>query len=143
VHEEKSVDVGVPKAEGGEDVTEDDIKLIKTLKLLGIKPKIDSLSDLQKIAQAFQVEKEPVKEQTPGIASSRQQQTEGTSYHFPKISVFYGESGKGEVSWESWKYEVEALINSRSFTDEQILLCIRRSLKGDAGDRVRSLFTLT
>jgi len=85
------------------------------------------------------VEKEPVKEQTPGMASSRHQQTEGTSYHFPKMSVFYGESGKGEVSWESWKYEVEALINSRSFTDEHILLGLRRSLKGDAGDRVRRL----
>ena len=109
--EEKSVDVGVPKAEVGEDVTEDDIKLIKALKLLGIKPKLDSLSDLQKVAQAFQVEKVPVKEQTPGMASSRQQQTEGTSHHFPNISVFYGESGKWEVSWESWKYEVEALIN--------------------------------
>ena len=51
--EDKSLEVGVPKAEGGEDVTKDDIKLIKALKLLGIKPKIDSLSDLQKVAQAF------------------------------------------------------------------------------------------
>ena len=87
------------------------------------------------------MEKEHVKEQTPGMASSRQPQTERTSYHFPKVSVFYRESGKGEVYWEAWKYiqmyEVVTLINSRSFTDEPILIAIRRSLKGDVGDRVR------
>ena len=52
--------------------------------------------------------------------------------------MFHEESSKGEVSWESWKYEVDALINSLSFTAEQIRLGIR-SLKRDSGDRVRRL----
>ena len=46
--------------------------------------------------------------------------------------------GKGEVTWSTFKFEVEGLMSGK-FTPEQILLGIRRALKGEAGDRIRRL----
>ncbi|KAH3792357.1 hypothetical protein DPMN_145851 [Dreissena polymorpha] len=30
------------------------------------------------------------------------------SYHFPKLSKFYGDEGKGEVTWPTFKFELES-----------------------------------
>ena len=65
-----------------------------------------------------------------------------TLHHYPRISIFYGDnSTKGEVSWPTFKYEVEALIKEKIFTEEQILLGIRRAVKGTASDVLRRLGT--
>ena len=62
-------------------------------------------------------------------------------YQPPILSIFYGEDNKGEVTWETFKFEVEALLSDGIFTQEQILFGIRRSVKGKAGDIVRRLGT--
>jgi hypothetical protein len=51
-------------------------------------------------------------------------------YHFPKLSNFYGEENKGEVTWETFKFEIESLITDNMFTEEHFLLGIRRAVKG-------------
>ena len=33
------------------------------------------------------------------------------SFNFPKMSTFFGEEGRGDVSWPTFKYEVESLLN--------------------------------
>lgn len=63
----------------------------------------------------------------------------GGIYNYPKLSIFYGEKGKGEVTWESFKFEVESFLAEKVFTPEQILIGMRRSLKGAANDNVRRL----
>lgn len=63
------------------------------------------------------------------------------SYHFPKLSHFFGEEGKGDVTYAAYRYEVESLLTHKVFTEEQILLGIRRSVKGTANDIVRRLGT--
>jgi hypothetical protein len=64
---------------------------------------------------------------------------ETTSSKFPRISLFYGEKGKGEVGYATWKYEIRCLLKEKSYTPEQILLGIRRSVKGQASDILRHL----
>ena len=59
------------------------------------------------------------------------------THQYPRISTFYGEDNKGEVSWPTFKFEVEALITENIFTEEQILLSIRRAAKGNASDVLR------
>lgn len=67
--------------------------------------------------------------------------TESATSKFPRISLFYGEQGKGEVSYATWKYEINCLLQEKSYSLEQILLGIRRSVKGQASDILRRLGT--
>ena len=43
------------------------------------------------------------------------------------------------MNYDTFKYEVEALRQSKVFKNEQILLGVSRSLKGSAGDVIRRL----
>lgn len=65
--------------------------------------------------------------------------TTSGSHHFAKISTFYGETGKGEVSFYTWKYEVRCLLEEKVYREEQILQGIRRSCKGEAANILRRL----
>lgn len=60
---------------------------------------------------------------------------------FPMISLFYGESGKREVNYLTWKYEIRCLMEENVYSSEQILLGIRRSVKEQASDILRSMGT--
>ena len=53
--------------------------------------------------------------------------------------MFCGEEGKGEITWETFRYEIEALLCDKVFKEEQILLGIRRACKGKASDKIRHL----
>lgn len=61
------------------------------------------------------------------------------SAKFPRIALFYGETGKGEVSYRTWRYEVNCLLHESFYSREQILLGIRRSLRGEAADMAMRL----
>lgn len=63
------------------------------------------------------------------------------TFHYPKLPSFQGEEHKGDVSWSTFKFEVEALVVEKVFSEEQILLGIRRAMKGNASDVVRRLGT--
>ena len=60
-------------------------------------------------------------------------------HNTPKISYFYGSERKGEVSYELWKHEVKCLMKDESLSDQVKSLAIRRSLRGQAGNRVCNL----
>ena len=55
-------------------------------------------------------------------------------YSHPKLPSFGGESGKGEVTWDCFKFEIESLITGRVFSQEHILHGIRRAAKGEVAD---------
>ena len=61
------------------------------------------------------------------------------SLKYPKLATFYGEEGKGEVSWQTYKYAVESLITEGLYSSEQILMGMRGSLRGKASDKMRRL----
>ena len=55
-------------------------------------------------------------------------------YSHSKLPSFGGESGKGEVAWDCFKFEIESLITGRVFSQEHILHGIRRAAKGEVAD---------
>jgi len=65
------------------------------------------------------------------------------STKFPKISLFYGISEKGEVNYETWRFEIDALVKDRRYSSEQLMLGVRRSVKGEAANILRRLGTTT
>ncbi|XP_069115984.1 paraneoplastic antigen Ma1 homolog [Argopecten irradians] len=48
----------------------------------------------------------------------------------PRLPIFSGD-GKGDVTYDLWRYEVESL-QKEEFTPEQISAAVRRSLRGEA-----------
>jgi hypothetical protein len=114
-------------------VTADDLKLLKAFHELKVevKPKVEKTEDLLSFIKHYGAElnKDEASGATPKTIISHQ---------FPKISQFYGEPGKGEVSFLTWRYEVRCL-QEETYTEEQILLGIRRSCKGSAADILRRM----
>ena len=103
-------------------------KLLAALTLLGLEPTIKSPEDVVDLVKAFSKAKEdPHKEAAK------------TTQHYPKFSTFFGDEGKNDVSWASFKYEVESQLAEKNYSEAQILKGIRRSLKGSAYDKLRIL----
>lgn len=121
-----------------EHISEDDLKLLEAFHALHVKPKIESPDDLVSFMKHFgkEVEDPHGKGAIPKVPA-----TIVTGHNFPRISTFYGEDGKGEVNWLTFKFEVDSLKIERIFSDEQILLGIRRAVKGNASDILRRFGT--
>jgi len=120
------------ETDGQTNVSPEDLKFLRAVKMLGISTKVSTVEDLAHLRETFKVKQEPdVRTEDPVAARPKQRRPEGQgptetqdvrgSYHFPKLSTFYGEEGKGEIFWATWKFEVQSLISDRIFTDEQIL----------------------
>ena len=123
-------------ATGG--ITDEEMGMIRTLRTLGFQPKDGSFDDIVRLTKMFGAIKKASKDEDD--ERGRQEQTAKPGlHHYPKFSIFFGETGKGEVSWETFKYEIEAVRIGYVFTQEQILFGIRRSVKGSAGDKIRRL----
>ena len=104
-----------------EDVTEHELKLIEAMRHLKVKPeKVETTEDLVKFMKDYEKD-----------STERRQ--------FPRLSIFYGEEGKGEVGYQTWKYEIECLQQEKKYPEDQILLSIRRSAKGEAANILRRL----
>ncbi len=112
-----------------EKVSESDLKLLEAFHALSVEPKIESPADLVSFMKHFGKEE---RDRDPhGLGAIPRVPTLGVTGHsFPRISTFYGEEGKGEVSWPTFKFEVDSLRTEHLFSDEQILLGIRRAVKG-------------
>ena len=57
----------------------------------------------------------------------------------PRLSIFYGEDGKGEGTYQTWKYEIQCLQTEKKYPEDQILMAIRRSAKGEAANILQRL----
>ena len=56
---------------------------------------------------------------------------------YPKVTVFSGNMGKGEVLYCQWRNEVMSLV-SEGYSEPCILQGIRRSLRGTASEVVQN-----
>lgn len=54
-----------------------------------------------------------------------------------KIPYFFGESGKGEVNYQTWCYDVKCLISK--YHEDEILQAVQRSVKGKEANVLRRL----
>ena len=121
--------------ESGEDplkkITSEEMKLLTALRSKGIEPKLKTDAKWHLASVFGEEDEEPY-----GIPAHKR----GSDlHHYPKFSIFFGEENRGEVTWDTFRYEVVAAITDEIFGEEQILLGIRRSLKGCAGDKLRRL----
>ena len=119
-------------------ISEEDQKLLEAFHAMEVKPEVESSEDLVEYMRSMG-RREFERTGLFDRRESSQQSTTSKAHHFPKISMFYGEENKGEVNWQTYKFEVAALLEENAFTKEQILLGIRRSAKGNAGDVIRRL----
>ena len=78
---------------------------------LKIKPeKVETTEDLEKFMKDYE--------------------KDGTDRHQPpRVSIFCGEEGKGEVGYQTWKYKIECLQQEKKYPEDQLIMAIRRSAK--------------
>ena len=102
---------------------EQSAKLIAAFNKLKIKPKADTAEDLEQWLKSFSTEGfvkvEPRAYPSTVVTSSQQ----------PRISQFYGNNIKGDVSYTQWVYEVKCLLLEKTHKPEAISQTIRRSLR--------------
>lgn len=126
---------GGKSAQATEGLSEEERKLITFMRTFDIKPKLrmDTPDEIANLAKALTGAKDNP-DSMPLDSSAK-----FLTHHYPKLSIFYGEDGKGEVTWDTFRYEIESLLAARTYSQEQIMFGIRRSLKGKAGDKIRRL----
>ncbi|XP_046570529.1 uncharacterized protein LOC124278800 [Haliotis rubra] len=119
------------------ELNQEELKNMLTIfEKMGMAPKIDStsdfktwLSDMSKQEGSFQG---PDVKPPPPLASAKEEQTPTASFHyFPKIPFFSGEVGK-DTPYDLWRFEVDCLLQSKTYPHDVILQAIRKSLKGEA-----------
>lgn len=130
-------------------LTEKEMKLIEAFREMKMDPIIEDPDDLERILKRGIKREETYTDRMPSLTdryrplvhggSSIRTEGMGASYHFPKLSIFSGDDNKGEVSWPAFKYEILALLAERTFNAEQIMLGVRRALRGTASDIIRRL----
>jgi len=122
------------------EFTEEEIaNLVSAFKDLRVKPKADSAEDLKRWMKEFAASSgEPEVKKEPGeeLGKGPTPQTVTVS-QFPRLSNFHGD-GKGGISYELWKYELQCLI-SENRSDSVVLQSVRTSLKGEAGKVIMRL----
>lgn len=107
-----------------DDITDEELKMLGAMRNLRIKPEgIESPADFEKFVKTYDKD---------SFIEKRQ---------LPRLSIFFGEEGKGEVGYQTWKYEIECLIQEGKYQEDQILMTIRRSAKGEAANILRRLGT--
>lgn len=108
----------------------------KLFSQLGARPKGESLLTLRSQMMDFLSNTGGVDTADPSLRGHGVSNTQSTSSstldtRFYKIPIFSGDDGKGEASFDLWKYEVQCLIDTGKSQDI-IGQSIRRSLKGTA-----------
>lgn len=121
-------------ASGGEEkphhISKEDEKLLKAFHSLPFTPKVENSDDLMAMMRMMG-------KMTMGGEPSPAPVEQTKKYNFPRLPTFFGELNKGDVSWPTFKYEVDSLVADDVFNQDQILYGIRRALKGKASDHLR------
>ena len=131
-----------------EDEEEKAMKLWKAFHELNMDPSVESKQDLEKFLKGYakrQGDQTAPMAAPPNVTPTVIQapaatNPQATTTGFPKISTFYGD-GKGETSCETYRFEIQALIDEKVYKPEQIMLGVRRSVRGPAADILRRLGT--
>lgn len=132
-------------AGGGEDVgaklTDEDRKVLEAFHKMKVKPDVESKQELEEFVRRQRQRglEHHLGDSVPTASPRLEPASSASSY--PKLSYFFGEGKKGDVSWETFKFEVASVQCSGSFNRAQILFGVRRAVKGEASDIVRRLGT--
>ena len=124
---------------------EEEQALMAAFEKLGAKPRTKSPMALKKwMTRLFKTSEldadEPSIPTTPNattaptsaaVSTTQTVSTPGSAIFTPKVPTFFGEPGKGEATYDLWRYAVDTLRTSK-FQPHVIELAIRNSLRGDA-----------
>ena len=77
----------------------DEMKLLQAIRIMGLEPKLESPDDLVKLSKIFTDAKSGFHKEVDDKPPPKHQ--------YPKFSTFYGEENKGEVSWDTLRFEVK------------------------------------
>ena len=116
-------------------------RLIDSFQELGVKPKCDSTKDLEEWMLAYLSNKGVVPPKVEPKVTTSSQHTTTTVTQYPKLVPFSGEGGKGETSYDLWKYDLQCLLEERIHSHESIRQALRNSLRGRAARTAKMLGT--
>ncbi|XP_067664260.1 uncharacterized protein [Haliotis asinina] len=110
--------------------------MVQLFKKMGMHPKDDTPEDLKAWMHGMsQQEGISIKVEDPGTTSppstSHSNPTSVSYQHFPRLPLFSGEHGK-DTEYDLWRYEVDCLLESKTYSTDVVLQAIRKSLKGEA-----------
>ena len=147
-------DHSAPASASVASLSEQDRKLLAAFHSLKDCPSIESTQDLVNFMTKFHDSEQPQRGECPNRIETRPREerpmmdtwqepdvrtTIMSTYQHPRISTFCGESGKSDVSWDCFKFEIEALLVEGIYSKEQILQGIRRAVRGEVAEIVRRL----
>lgn len=113
-------------------------KLVEAFNKLKLKPKFDTKEDLETWLTSYATSS--IKSDPGGTPPKKPEPTEKVIVpNQPRISLFYGDNVKGEVSYPQWVYEIKCLMLEKTHKHEVILQAVRRSVRGEAANLVRRL----
>ncbi|XP_070184626.1 paraneoplastic antigen Ma3 homolog [Littorina saxatilis] len=117
-----------------EQVTEEELRLLKSFRELGLTPKADTKEDLERWihSQGIKEEEADGRPHSKEDLDRSRPRTLALS-RTPQISVFSGNpQGDKQTTFDLWKFEVRCLMENGVYDEPVILEAIRRSLKGEA-----------
>ncbi|XP_048238606.1 uncharacterized protein LOC125372482 [Haliotis rufescens] len=108
--------------------------MVEAFRKAGLNPKSDTPEEFKHWVQGLsQQDIAPViKKEPEGENPEPDMKSSTVTYHnFPKLPFFSGEPGK-DAEYDLWRYEVNCLLDTQTYSKGTILQAIRRSLKGEA-----------
>ncbi|XP_071085156.1 uncharacterized protein [Haliotis cracherodii] len=110
--------------------------MVKLFRKMGMTPKDDTPEDLKHWIHGMSQEegiaiKMEDSSDTSKPQTSHSHPTSVSYQHFPRLPFFSGEHGK-DTEYDLWRYEVDCLMESKTYSPEVILQALRKSLKGEA-----------
>lgn len=115
------------------------LTVLRSMRLAG--KKIDSeklMKAMEEPCQEYEDEfwGKPKMSATPRKRIKSEYETDRSGFHYPKLLRFYGEEGKGEASWQKFRFDLEELIRSDVYDEDELMFGIRRALMGKAGEKL-------
>ena len=114
--------------------TEEKDQLVTMFESLDSKPKKKWMEDyLKSKADPEEQQNQLPTAGTPSIIQKT------NAFQPPRIVTFSGSGDSKDVSFETWKFEVETLLREGTHSKKEIASLARKSLRGQASDVVRIL----
>jgi hypothetical protein len=114
-------------------------QLVSMFETLDVKPRMDNPDDLRKWMTDYVKGQARMEDQNDRGKPESTGTVSTHVVHDPKVSTFSGGTNTKDVSYETWKYEINTLLEEGTHKTEQVTSAAKKSLRGDAAKVVRRL----
>ena len=114
--------------------------MIDLFDTMGIKPEGDTPDEFRSWMKNY-LESTDKTVKVDQTSSTTNTSSTGFTQHNLKLSSYFSgdEKAKGECSYDLWRYEVKCLLDGNAYSEEQLKVVIRRTLKGEAAHVLKRL----